>query len=118
MANWRLEQVRDAQAGPKQCAEPTVERQEAGVGTVGEPAFQSAVEQSPNPSRSQQVALHAKIVDLVIGVQDTHRPVEFEAIDDLRGFRQAHVLGAQVTMSFEDTAAGDPRFAFRRRSRQ
>lgn len=118
MTDRRLQEMSDRQTGPQQCPETAIERQQFGIGAIRQPVFKSLDQKRPDPWRPQHLAFQAKIVDLVKGIDDAHRPVELEAVDDLGWLAKAHVFGTQVAMTFDDRAAKDACFDPRPQSLQ
>lgn len=47
----------------------------------------------PEPTGPEQITFKPEIIDLVIGIDDPHRPVELEAVDDDNAVIEAYVLG-------------------------
>lgn len=79
-----------------------------GGGSVPAPRLVNLQKMVGDPPFSQAIAFKAEIGKLINGIEQPECPVEFKAVDDLKGNRKKDVFGAKVAMSFDDPPAFRP----------
>ncbi|NRP74837.1 hypothetical protein ILFOPFJJ_05760 [Ensifer psoraleae] len=102
--------MNQAQPCPQQAAKAAIKRKQAVVRTIAKRFFQSSQKQRPDPTGPEHLAFEPEVTDFVVGIDDPHRAVEFETIDDLRRGDEADMLRPQVAVALDDLSTCDAGF--------